>query len=360
MTGNNICIHYESCGGCNLQHLNDDEYYAFKQQVLRDVLQRLGCADEMLKDVVRIGAGTRRRADFKVAVSKGDIALGFHGERSNALVDIEMCPVLEPQVFAFSQAFKAFLGQLKKPGNVSGVSVTNFASGVDVVVNMKNAAKAADMQKIVEFAKTPAVLRLSVQVADDDLKAVYKKEVPVVSFGGVQVEFPVGGFLQATQAGQDAIVDFVLEKAKGAVNVVDLYSGCGTYSLPLARAGAHVVAFEGDYDMVFALNAAARKAALDDSLSAQSRDLFKKPLRASELKAFDMAVINPPRNGALPQTQQLAEAELNKIVMVSCSPQTFERDAKALLLAGWKLLEVVPIDQFYLTKHLELVAYFEK
>jgi len=69
-------------------------------------------------------------------------------------------------------------------------------------------------------------------------------------------------------------------------------------------------------------------------------------------------IINPPRNGASPQVKQLAKSGVKKIVMVSCNPITFERDAKYLLDAGYNMTSATPIDQFYQTSHLELVAIF--
>jgi 23S rRNA (uracil1939-C5)-methyltransferase len=165
--------------------------------------------------------------------------------------------------------------------------------------------------------------------------------------------------LQATQVGQAAITDFILQNLRGK-NVVDLYSGCGTYSFPIAQTGANVRAFEGSYEMVLAFNNAIRQNGLDDKMSAQTRDLFKNPVRADELKNFDTIIINPPRNGALPQTQQIAKAGVANVIMVSCNPATFERDAKCLLQAGYIIDKIVPIDQFLWSNHLELVASFKK
>ena len=90
------------------------------------------------------------------------------------------------------------------------------------------------------------------------------------------------------------------------------------------------------------------------------RDLYKAPLKSHELQSFDTAIINPPRNGALPQIKELAKSDVQKIIYVSCSPTTFERDSKSLLGAGFKLNSLTPIDQFLWSKHLELVGVFSK
>src|SRR3569623_160430 len=64
----------------------------------------------------------------------------------------------------------------------------------------------------------------------------------------------------------------------------------------------------------------------------------------------------PPRQGAEAQSRQLAASRLTHVVAVSCNPATFARDARILLGGGFKLGEVMPVDQFRHTAHVELVA----
>ncbi len=112
--------------------------------------------------------------------------------------------------------------------------------------------------------------------------------------------------------------------------------------------------------MAAAMNNACVANNLDERIETTVRDLFADPLSAEELSHFDGIVINPPRNGALPQVKAIAESGVRKVVMVSCDPATFKRDAKVLLEAGYALTLAVPIDQFYWSRHLELVAVFER
>jgi 23S rRNA (uracil1939-C5)-methyltransferase len=347
-----------------LQHLAEAEYYEFKIDIIRKIVARLGCAPEIQQDIISIEPYSRRRVEFKVAVNKGEISLGFCEEKSNRVIDISMCAVIEKPIFELSKKLRVVLSELKKMGNVDGINITNFASGFDVFFLVKSAINSSDKEKIIEFAKQNNIVRLGEKIGDEELKILYNSAPVKIRFGTADIELQAGAFVQATQAGQDAITDFILRHIKHAKTatkkIADLYSGCGTYSFPIAQTGANVTAYEGDYEMVFALNAAARKNNLETCLQAQSRDLYKKPLRADELKHFDAIVVNPPRNGALPQCQEIAKSGVRQVLMVSCNPQTFERDAKCLLAAGYKLDEIVPIDQFLWSKHLELVAKFSK
>jgi 23S rRNA (uracil1939-C5)-methyltransferase len=152
----------------------------------------------------------------------------------------------------------------------------------------------------------------------------------------------------------------VSEHLKGCDTIADLYSGCGTYSFPLIRQSQRVSAYEGASEMAAAMNDACVAGDLDERIETTVRDLFADPLSAGELNHFDGIVINPPRNGALPQVQAISQSGVGKVVMVSCDPATFKRDAKALLDGGYTLTLAVPIDQFYWSRHLELVAVFER
>src|SRR5205814_1623297 len=93
-------------------------------------------------------------------------------------------------------------------------------------------------------------------------------------------------------------------------------------------------------------------------VSAETRDLFRRPLVPQELSDIDAVVFDPPRQGALAQVQQLAASRVPVIVAVSCNAATFARDAQILIGGGYRIGTVEPIDQFKYSPHVELVARF--
>ena len=95
-------------------------------------------------------------------------------------------------------------------------------------------------------------------------------------------------------------------------------------------------------------------------LTAVQRDLFRNPVTASELAAFDAVVLDPPRAGAVAQTAELAKSKLKRIVYASCDPGTFARDARVLQDGGYRLEKLMPVDQFLWSAHVELIALFTK
>ena len=355
------CPHFTRCGGCSLQHLSDTSYRLFKSRLLHSVIERLGYDPAVIAPLVEVGPQSRRRAEFKLRVSKGEVGLGFLAARSHEIIPLEECPVLSPALQHFQQACLAALRGLSKPGMLVSVAVTEADNGLEVELRSRGELKSSDLKALQAFSLAHDLKRVTLRSDDDGEPVILHAQGEVeVLLGGYSVMLPPGAFLQASRDGQEALTQAVCKGLAGYRRVVDIYSGCGTYSLPLVRDGHQVTAYEGDAEMVTALHNAAHRHGLEASLSAHQRDLFRAPLEARELAQYDAAVINPPRNGALPQVSTLAKSGMACIVMVSCNPATFARDAIPLRDAGYTLHRALPIDQFYWSSHLELVAVFTR
>jgi 23S rRNA (uracil1939-C5)-methyltransferase len=108
------------------------------------------------------------------------------------------------------------------------------------------------------------------------------------------------------------------------------------------------------------LQRAARDAAGLKPVHAERRDLFKAPLSAAELNRFDAVVFDPPRQGATLQSREIAASGVATVVAVSCNPGTFARDMRQLLDGGYRLLSVIPVDQFRYSAHVEIVAHLQR
>ncbi|MCY1226263.1 23S rRNA (uracil(1939)-C(5))-methyltransferase RlmD [compost metagenome] len=182
---------------------------------------------------------------------------------------------------------------------------------------------------------------------------------PVIDFGGVSVSPPPGSFTQATAQAEEAMAKLVLDHLGKAKRVADLFAGCGTFALRIARK-ARVHAVEGEDKALKALDFAARNTQGLKPVTIEKRDLFRRPVMAQELKVFDAIVFDPPRAGAEAQCQEIARSGVKKIVAVSCNPVTLARDLSILTAAGYRITSVTPIDQFLWSSHVEAVATLEK
>ncbi len=354
------CIHFNHCGGCTQHALTPEAYLAEKHQIAQRAITKLGAGPSLLTEMLAIGPGKRRRVEWHVSVRKGVVSIGFFAHRSHEVVDMQMCLVAHPAIMALLAPLREQIASLKKPGAVTSVHATLAGNGLDICLRTQSHVHPQDIESWKQFAATHNILRIAEKPDAEPPRILARTGDVWVTCGSTQVELPVEAFLQATLEAQTAITDIILAHTEGCAKVMDLYAGCGSYSFPLIERGHRVAAFEGNAEMVTAMQNALRREDKEAMASAQVRDLYTRPLTASELMGWDAVVINPPRNGAEPQAKQLAASDVSRVIMVSCNPQTFTRDAMHLVNAGFRLLTAPPIDQFHLTNHLELVGVFAR
>jgi 23S rRNA (uracil1939-C5)-methyltransferase len=342
------CRHARACGGCQLQHASDGFVTAWKEEVVHRALAAQGLECDMRPSVTSPVA-SRRRAGFSARRTKKGALAGFHQKASDVIVAVPGCRLVTPALVAALPVVErlAIAGASRK-GELS-VSVTESLSGLDFKVT---GGKPVDDQlrgDLAVIAQEESLARL----AWDDEVLTFRP--PYQQFGAATVVPPPGAFLQATAAGQAALLAGVQEALGGARHIVDLFAGCGTFALPLAEQ-ARVLAVEGDAAMLRALDRGWREAQGLKHVTHAVRDLFRNPLLRDELARFDGVVIDPPRAGAEAQMAELARARVPRIAHVSCNPVTFARDCALLAAAGYRLDWVQVVDQFRWSTHVEMVA----
>ncbi len=181
-------------------------------------------------------------------------------------------------------------------------------------------------------------------------ETVYEPQPAMVTLSGIPVQFPVGGFLQATQEGEAALIASVQEAVDTAQSSADLFAGLGTFALAVQSS----YAAEASRDAAAALKRAA------PAMTVEHRDLYRRPLDTNELKRFDAVMLDPPRAGAAEQANALAGSTVSRIAYVSCNPATFARDARMLVDGGYALDWVRPVGQFRWSTHVELASCFSR
>ena len=342
------CPLFGRCGGCSLQHAEDGFYRDWKQGLLSARL------DGPVQPLARVAPGTRRRAEFAFRVQGKRVTLGFQQRASHALVDVDACLLMVPEVTAMVQPIRDLLVDLKVEGT-GDATVTATDSGIDLVIAGALDLNLAAREALAAFADRYDLARLCWRLPDGEIEPVAKRRGPMVHFGEVPVEIPPAAFLQPSRQGEAILTGLVLAAVGDAkLAVADLYAGSGTFSLPLAKRGHRIHAVEGVAASLDALDAAARRLGL--GVTTECRDLARRPLLAPELAKFQAVVFDPPRAGASAQAEQLAQAGPALVVAVSCNPNTLARDVKILLEGGYRLESLTPVDQFPFSAHLEAVA----
>jgi len=342
------CRHFPECGGCQLQHADDEAYRGYLVSRIETALTQHELATE-IRDPHLSPPRSRRRATLRaLKVGKGAV-LGFNAGKSNRIVDMRECHILRPELFALVAPLRILLAGLLEPKRTAEVHLTLVDEGVDVLLKGVRAEGLAAIEQLTSFASSLRLARLSVDQGIGP-ETVYEPQPATVTLSGTPVAFPVGGFLQATEDGEAALVASVSGAVDGVKSAADLFAGLGTFALAI---GASYAA-EASRDASTALKRASPRTEVEH------RDLYRRPLDPMELARFDAAVLDPPRAGAEEQVKALAGSAVRRLAYVSCNPATFARDAKMLVDGGYALEWVRPVGQFRWSTHVELAACFSR
>jgi len=354
------CPHFGACGGCALQHWAPEPYLAWKQQVISESLARIGL-EAPFAPPFAAPAGSRRRVALHARRGeKGQGArLGYKARRSWSLVDVEVCPIADPRIEAALPALRRLAAPfLEHPKSAPTLHVTVTQTGLDVDVTgveRRSGGLSADARmRAAEIAAQSDLARVTLAG-----ELVYQARQPMVALGPAVAALPPGGFLQASPGAEAAMAETALEAMAGAGRIADLFCGLGTFAFRLATV-APVLAADADGRAIDALKRGAGTAPGLKSIETQTRDLFRRPVLAEELKRIDAVLFDPPRSGAADQARQIALSGAAVAVGVSCDAASFARDARILCDGGFELRQVRLIDQFLWSPHVELVGVFRR
>jgi 23S rRNA (uracil1939-C5)-methyltransferase len=330
-----------------------DAYVAGKREIVVQALARSGVKADVA-GVIETPRYARRRAVFKIKSLPEGLHIGFHAAKSHTIIDMHQCDILTPGLFALVSRLRIKLEPIFGVGEAAELHVTECDNGFDAAFRWSRKLAPNLVTLLSQALGDTGIIRL--RLGND---TVFETASPVVTLAGVAVKPPPHAFLQPTRQGEAALQAHVLALMAKAKTVLDLFSGLGTFALPLA-AQARVYAVEAEKSMLGALAAAARNAKGIKPLATETRDLFKRPLTPLELSAFDAVVLDPPRAGAEAQAKALAASKVRRVAYVSCDAASFARDAAILAAGGFIPGMVTPVDQFLFSSHIELVAGFSR
>jgi 23S rRNA (uracil1939-C5)-methyltransferase len=345
-----FCPHFGVCGGCAIQHWQMERYRAWKHQLVVETLKQAKLACEVAPLIDAHGLG-RRRITLHARMGTHDVLkVGFAAANSHDVIPVDRCPILDPGLSGALDAAWALAEPLISIAKPLDIQLTATDGGLDVDVRGSGPLASAMITALSRICERHRLARLTRHG-----ELVLMRGPPVVSIGAARVTLPPGSFLQATVAGEETLAALVGEACGRAKNIADLFCGVGPFALRLA-ARARIAAFDSDAAALAALQKAATATSGLKPVKAETRDLFRRPLVAQELRDFDAIVFDPPRQGAQAQAMQLAVSKVGVVVAVSCNVATFARDLRILVDSGFRLEKVTPVDQFRHTPHVELVA----
>jgi 23S rRNA (uracil1939-C5)-methyltransferase len=421
------CPHFGDCGGCQIQHISYPAQLRHKTAMVRDALARIGgMPDIEVADAWGMGKEPwlyRNRAEYHAALdASGQVILGFARHHSHEIVSLRECNLQHP----FSErARKAALAHMPRiaqtPAERAALlgieTLVSFASGKGIVtlicdgrppfVGSLAEALRADLPDLAGVLaarrrghaahRSPAELVWGEShITEEAMSRAPLAEAPSPRLRGPRASGPgrveesrrpsyrvsADSFFQSNPAQAARMVELVSEWAGVAKtdSILDLYSGVGTFLLPLARAARAAIGVEESASAVSDAKANARAWRLRNvtlyerrverflakivggtSPPSPSPSLERgRPGRASS-EVPDIVVLDPPRKGCGPiVTALVARLRPRRIILISCHPATLARDLKSLAEHGYPCRRVQPVDMFPQTWHVEAVAVCEK
>lgn len=356
-----ICPHFADCGGCELQHLSQQSYRTWKIHKVQTILERAKIKPKTMEEPVFIDQGTRRRTTLAVLKTAQSLHLGYHAPRSHQITSIKSCAILDTQLEQIITGLPQFLNIIAPQGTPLSVMLQVAGGGVDMMLGGEWAEgrgfTLAQNEALAQMAHALDIARISMRAGEHSATEILLVRKPIIKdFADLRVALPPVPFLQASDAGEDALIAAVREYTGDAQNIADLFCGCGTFTGALLDRAQQIYAADSDRDAITALQATKHP-----KLSAQARNLFQEPLSSKELSAFDAIILDPPRAGAYEQVRSIAYSDAPRVIMVSCNPASFARDAKVLMEDGdFSCKSMRVIDQFTWSSHAEIVGLFTR
>jgi len=349
-----VCKYFGTCGGCQLQHANQETYLEWKTALVTEPLSRAGIVLEA-DPILTFEDASRRKCVFNAQRTVDGLVLGFVENTSIRILSIDRCPVLVPEINSAMGAIRDLAISIPFSKSPARISVLSTGNGLDI--SIENARDPSDAERHVLVRKAIAN-RFSRLTVNNEI--LIKTAEPHIGIGKTLVAPPPSAFVQAVKKAEDAMSEIVTAHLKDCKHVADLFCGIGTFALKLAE-NSSVHAVEESGAALQALDEAWRKTggALKQ-IKTEKRNLERRPVTFGELKKTDGLVFDPPRAGAELQTRQIAKSRVKKVAAVSCNPATLATDLEILAGGGFKIKHIIPVDQFKYTSHVEVVVLLER
>ena len=354
------CSHFTKCGGCLLQHWKYENYNKWKLNLLTQPLNILS-PDVKIFSMISAENYSRRRVKFFLKQDHNSCKIGFKEYKSKNVININNCIIIDPEIMKFMSELKNSFNKNFFINEILVFHVNKLDYGLDILIQTKKSLRINDLIDVFTNFKSKIVsIHLQEDNLDPEIILFYNKNK--LNFGNYNVYglIPPAGFFQATKIAENELLKNILNEIENNnYYILDLYSGSGTFTLPLLKKGCKVCAIDNNKNSIQSLIKSSKEQNLFNNIECEVLNLAKEKIETSFFQKFDLVILDPPRSGALLQVSLIGKSKIKKIIYISCNIQTFLRDSKILLSLGYKIKYILPIDQFLYTSHLEIFSVFE-
>lgn len=370
------CAHFDDCGGCQLQQAAPAQQLIWKQQAVDQLLKHQLQMDELpwLPAIESPSEGYRRKARLGVwyQQSRRQFQLGFRQQGDFRIQSVQDCLVLSPAIRPVFNRVTPVLKQLRQGRFITHLDVIDADGVAFIVVRHTEALPPEDIEQLVtcwpeaywlgeaetgQFIAWQSGVEANAQSNQGSNDSAMAYTLPDQQ---LKLQFAPDDFIQVNAVVNQAMVNTALDwlDIQPQDRVLDLYCGIGNFSLPLAQKAAHVVGVEGLERMVQRAATNAKLSGLIDVDFVQADLHLPWPKASWNQQHYHKILLDPARAGAEGAIEQLGTLGADRVLYVSCNPETLARDAVKLLAQGYVLTQIKAIEMFPHTRHLELMALF--
>jgi 23S rRNA (uracil1939-C5)-methyltransferase len=375
------CPHFGVCGGCNYQHIPYDAQLAYKAEILRETLRRIGRIDWTgeIKTHASPPWGYRNRAQWKIrppleptdgstqtnagAANKNPAKLdiGYFRANSTALCAVDECAILSPLLLKTLLGLRASLAAGELPRELREIEVfsnegareTTDAGGSKLLLTANFAGFPSRIEEHAETIRrvVPEAASILFHDPSHDRMELFGPGYLETEAAGLKYRVGHFSFFQVNRFLVDELARTVCDEENGRL-ALDLFAGVGLFSMPLAKRFERVIAVESNPAAVRDLETNMRGLS---TIEARTADVERFLDRNKERPEF--VVLDPPRDGLAPDAaKRLGRLQPARITYVSCEPPTLARDLAVLVEAGYGCSEIHMFDLFPQTFHMETVV----
>jgi 23S rRNA (uracil1939-C5)-methyltransferase len=352
------CPYVGACGGCPWQQIRYETQLAAKAKSVDDALRRIGkIAGYELLPILASPQEYRYRRRIRLHVG-ADKRLGFHHAFSHDLIEIDSCLIATPNADSRLQTARDWAASLRSRLVEVEIVEGDLAARVVLIGKIDGEIAREDDAACARFLQSHRDIHGLVLFGRGSRRSWGEGKVSLDCEDGLKMEVDAEVFIQVNGEGNRRLARELFEWSEfgDRDRVLELYSGAGNFTLPIARRAQAVVAVEGD-----------RRAVKNGRRNSETNGIENirwidahVPRAARRLREagekFSKIILNPPRSGAKGLEDDLASFGAEKIFYVSCNPATLARDLSALDKKGYRTTRVRPVDLFPHTFHVETVA----
>lgn len=365
------CKHYGVCGGCSMQHMTAETQIEWKQNTLKENLQRIGHVkpENWLPALTANEWGYRRKARMgaKFLVKRNEIVIGFRGKQSGLINGLSECHVMDQRAAKLLPELHKLFNKISCNDKIPQIEISGGDNKLAFIVRHLDPFTSDDETLLINFAKSNEVEMYRQPQGPDSIIPLWTINDDMLSYkineSDISIQFRPTSFTQVNNEINQKTISQVLKYLEPNQNdqVIDLFCGMGNFTLPIAKQVKKIIGIEGDDILVHR----ARDNAAQNNISNAEfvyTDLFD-GAKATDWRrpGINKLLLDPPRSGAKDVIESITSNAFEKIVYVSCNPATLARDAGVLVNdKNYRLTHAGAMDMFPQTTHVESMAVFER